>query len=135
MPCYSRLRTVDLYGLNDAYVARHGVRLEYLWRKPGHVNFAPLPYLIEQRVNLVLLHLRTIPRGTLAQPRGIGPAPHLMQAMQAYTRERIERATMVAIPIDEQYSLLGWYLHPHPRIEELIAGGQWEMHTLSVPPP
>lgn len=135
MPYYSRLRTIDLYGLNDAYVARHGVRLEYLWRKPGHVNFAPLPYLLEQRVNLVLLHLRTIPRGTLDQPGGIGLSQYLMRAMQAYTGERIEQATMVAIPIDDEYSLVGWYLHPHPRIEELIARGQWETHTLRVPPP
>jgi hypothetical protein len=50
VPYYSELRTVDVLGLSDPWVARHGRQWE---RRPGHRRAAPLSYLVEQRVNLL----------------------------------------------------------------------------------
>jgi hypothetical protein len=49
LPYYSNLRTIDIFGLNDAWIARHGT--EGLLR-PGHRRVAPVEYLVAQRVNL-----------------------------------------------------------------------------------
>jgi hypothetical protein len=50
VPYYSELRTVDVLGLSDPWVARHGREWE---RRPGHRRAAPLSYLVEKRVNLL----------------------------------------------------------------------------------
>jgi hypothetical protein len=49
VPYYSELRTIDVLGLNDAWVARHGGGWQ---RRAGHRRVAPLRYLIEQHVHL-----------------------------------------------------------------------------------
>jgi hypothetical protein len=49
VPYYSELRTIDEFGLSDAWVARHGVVGS---RRPGHRRGAQLSYLIERGVNL-----------------------------------------------------------------------------------
>jgi arabinofuranosyltransferase len=51
IPFYSGLRTIDEFGLNDRWIAKHG---DYLSDRPGHGRVAPLAYLVEQRVNLAL---------------------------------------------------------------------------------
>jgi hypothetical protein len=50
VPYYSELRTIDVFGLSDPWVARHGRVRE---RRPGHRRVAPLSYLVEQHVNLM----------------------------------------------------------------------------------
>jgi hypothetical protein len=55
MPYYSRLRTVDILGLSDAWIARHG---KIIGRRPGHRRLAPVSYLLEQRVNLAWFHFQ-----------------------------------------------------------------------------
>jgi hypothetical protein len=50
VPYYSELRTVDVFGLSDPWVARHGREWE---RRPGHRRVAPLSYLVEKQVNLM----------------------------------------------------------------------------------
>ena len=49
---YSRLTTIDQWGLNDRYVAR---RTTHHFGR-GHVKYAPVEYLRKRKVNLVLGH-------------------------------------------------------------------------------
>ena len=53
IPYYSGLRTIDMRGLNDRWVARHG---HAVGTRPGHQRMAPFTYLVDQRVNLVIGH-------------------------------------------------------------------------------
>lgn len=50
IPYYSRLTTVDLHGLNDAWIARNGVPNG---NRPGHRRIAPLSYLLDRKVTFV----------------------------------------------------------------------------------
>ncbi len=50
MPFYSKLKSVDSFGLSDKWVARHGA---YLGR-PGHPRTATLEYFLKRGVNLVI---------------------------------------------------------------------------------
>jgi arabinofuranosyltransferase len=49
VPYYSELRTIDMFGLNDAWIARHGIGWQ---RRPGHRRLATMQYLLDQHVNL-----------------------------------------------------------------------------------
>ncbi len=67
IPYYSRLETVDMLGLNDRYVARHGRRLG---DRVGHTRMAPLDYLLERRVNLIIGHPWVTPIESVTYRRG-----------------------------------------------------------------
>ena len=44
VPYYSRLRVIDLWGLNDAYIARHGVEPDYVFgKRPELIVLSPMP--------------------------------------------------------------------------------------------
>jgi hypothetical protein len=45
-PYYAGINNLDLYGLNDRYVARHGMSLG---NKPGHQRWAPKEYVAQRR--------------------------------------------------------------------------------------
>ncbi len=126
IPYYSRLKTIDLYGLNDRETARHGNRIDRLWRKPGHRVHATLPYLRQQKVNLIIMHPRHVPRGIVRDAEGAGYCRGVIERLQPAFKERIREATLVEIPIDESYALLAWYLTPHPRVEQLLQAGRWQ---------
>lgn len=51
IPFYSALHTVDMHGLNDKWVAKHGIKYS---AKPGHQRLAPFEYLLKKNVNLVI---------------------------------------------------------------------------------
>lgn len=52
MPFYSKLRTIDIFGLNDAWVARNGATFS---KRPGHTRRAPFDYLVSQRTSFFVL--------------------------------------------------------------------------------
>ena len=54
IPYYSQLRTIDMHGLNDHWIARHGVLKER--DRPGHQKRATLRYLVESGANLVMAY-------------------------------------------------------------------------------
>ncbi len=53
IPYYSQLHTLDLLGLNDAWVAHH---VEPTGVRPGHRKRAPLSYVLEQDIDYVIDH-------------------------------------------------------------------------------
>lgn len=56
---YSDLPTIDMLGLTDEHVARHGDPVDLYY--PGHVRMAPVSYLLERGVDLVIGQPRTVP--------------------------------------------------------------------------
>jgi len=62
LPYFADLATVDMLGLTDPYIARNGDSIEPYY--PGHVRMAPVDYLVDRGVNLVL-----------AQPGSVDPEP------------------------------------------------------------
>lgn len=50
LPYYSKLRSYDMYGLNDVWTAHNGKTFRVF---PGHMKFTHIEYLLENQVNLI----------------------------------------------------------------------------------
>ena len=50
IPFYSECRTIDMWGLNDRFVAHQGLLVGENYQRPGHRRRAPLSYLRQQKV-------------------------------------------------------------------------------------
>jgi arabinofuranosyltransferase len=128
IPYYSRLPAIDMIGLTDAWVARHGDRMG-TW--PGHQRVAPYHYLAGRGVHLLIGHpvLRnpSLPR-VEAYPFDYFRALILPGAdpgtLPATTR-------VVEMPVEHGYSLPMLYVRPHPVIEDLLARGAWREARLA----
>jgi hypothetical protein len=99
VPYYSELRTVDVFGLSDPWVARNGRARE---RRPGHRRLAPLSYLVEQRVNLLWF-----PPWDLADP------------------EMPPDAAIVRVPVTPVHTESLFYLVRSPAVDEVIRREGW----------
>ena len=119
IPYYSRLTTIDILGLNDRWVARHG---EIVASKPGHQRRATLAYLIERKVNLLIGHPQMVPiDSSAAQPWS-----------DYYFYVRITRheslpanSRIIEIPINSRYKLRVLYLVQDPLIDDTIKRKGW----------
>jgi arabinofuranosyltransferase len=121
VPYYSGLTTIDMHGLTDAYVARHGILQD---PRPGHGRMASLEYLKERGVNFVLGYPWVL------SSAGLDEQPPVRLAHFARVRRAVDEATLVAIPINEDRILLAWYLTPHPAIDQMIAAEGWRTFTV-----
>ncbi|UCF35025.1 MAG: hypothetical protein JSV78_06900 [Phycisphaerales bacterium] len=121
VPYYSGLITIDMHGLTDAYIARHGILQD---PRPGHGRMASLEYLKERGVNLVLGYPWVLSSAELDEQ------PPARLAHFARVRRAVNEATLVAIPIHEDQLLLAWYLTPHPAIDQMIATAGWRTFTV-----
>jgi hypothetical protein len=121
VPYYSGLTTIDMHGLTDAYVARHGMLQD---PRPGHGRMASLEYLKERGVNLVLGYPWVLSSAELNEQ------PPARLAHFARVRRAVDEATLAAIPINEHQNLLAWYLTPHPAIDQMIVTEGWRTFTV-----
>jgi len=134
IPYYSELETVDMWGLNDLWIARHGQEVPAAYPRPGHRRHATLAYLEEQSVHLVIGEPTRIARGELtrlAQPRAFAL---WIQSAISFNQERVQQATLVAMPLDEKEALLMWYLTPSPQINRAIVQHGWEVQRFGRGP-
>jgi arabinofuranosyltransferase len=115
IPYYSGLAAVDMFGLNDAFIARHGVSGGI---RPGHQKVATLEYLLSSDVHLVIGHPRMLPNE--AQPYN---ETHVYE-MAAYDRDKLPpEACRVEIPIGRAHKIVALYLRRHTLIEQAIDEG------------
>ncbi len=117
IPYYSRLDTIDMLGLNDAWVAREGTSAG---ARAGHQKLATFEYLVRREVTLVLGH----PRVAKA---GVGPVRYTVSELDWFTLSTVdgaqlpETARVLEIPLPDGYALRALYLMPHPAVEQTIA--------------
>ena len=123
IPYYSGLRTVDMLGLTDAWIARHGKRVAL---QIAHHRLAPLSYLVERDVNLVLgqpwLRRPGVP------PRQSYPFDHLreLHALVGTSASAFPHgASIVEIPMVDNRVLVALYLVAHPDVDQAIARRAW----------
>jgi arabinofuranosyltransferase len=131
IPYYSRLRTIDMWGLNDPTIARAGAPRPASFRRPGHHRHATLAYLREQRANFVIGHPRLVRPGVVSDPRSLAMLKAWVPATLFFNKEPIGNAIVIAIPINARSSLLAWYLAPTERLDRLIRDRHWERVTLT----
>jgi len=122
IPFYSRLETIDMRGLVDPWVARNGIIVSTV---PGHQRMAPLSYLVERGVNLVVGHPHVI-----SQREGL-PEAFTLASLSGLALADVSRATVpagaevVAIPMSGDRWLLSLYLVRHPAVDRAIADNGW----------
>ena len=143
IPFYSKLGFVDVMGLNDAWVARHGTPLRFsrfvggLW--PAHVRIATLAYLRERGVHLfvgagalvrddVAASIRTLPDLLTVMLAG---EPDIARAFPIAPGELPTDALVVELPVRPGYRLLALYLTRTPRVDGVIAAKRWRSHPVA----
>ena len=126
LPYFADLTTVDMLGLTDPYIARNGYAIEPYY--PGHVRMAPVDYLVDREVNLVL-----------GQPGATDPEPD----REAYRLSEItfvwpsvdlrslpEDAQVIEVPqIDGQVWLIV-YLTQNDKVDEAIERNGWATYPI-----
>jgi hypothetical protein len=121
-----------MLGLNDRWIARHGL---YLGSLPGHQRMATYAYLLDRRVNLVLGYPVTVDIGRPAEPfAGSRAAVRWFVPMLSDLGRLPESARLVEIPISPTRKLLALYLLPSPRVDEALARYRWPAHALNLQP-
>ena len=122
IPYLSGLRTVDMLGLCDPWVARNG---DPYTGTPGHSRVATLDYLIERGVTLVIAH-PTPPRA------GNGPVcfedfpPPRFVAGERSGSKLPAGVGVLEIPVRPDLGMLAYYLGPSPAVEEAIRSRGWK---------
>ena len=127
IPFYSRLQAVDMLGLNDRWVARHG---ELMFRIPGHQRLAPLSYLVDREVHLLIGH----PQLVNARERPIAyPASFLSQirVTDPTSVPLLAPLRVVEMPVDASHVAAMVYLTPHADIDRLVTTGRWRAVPLA----
>jgi arabinofuranosyltransferase len=118
IPYYSRLRTIDMLGMNDKWVARNGILTSWY---PGHRRAATLEYLLDRGVHLVVYHPR------VSKPNSARAAVVPLAGATAFGFGRAELgllpedARILEIPIGPALAVYALYLKPLDRIDEVIA--------------
>ena len=128
IPFYSQLPSVDMLGLNDPWVARHGIRMT---SQPGHVRVAPLSYLVARRVQLVLVHpWVNRPSPPMRTSYALGEFKRFILLFDVTAASLPPGASIVEIPLEDTRVLVALYLTPHPRVDALISLGRWRRFAI-----
>lgn len=124
IPFYSRLTAVDMHGLNDPWVAKYG---ENFGEKIGHQKTAPLSYLQERNVNLVIGHPLVVDRNAeYGKDYSIGDV-HRWVLRNRIEQEIPAESTILEIPISAEKKLVTLYLNRSPAVDAAAAKHHWNL--------
>lgn len=124
----NEFRWVDLYGLNDAWIARNGERRDW---GPGHRIVAPFEHLLDRGVNLVSVACHHVRR-----PEAHGPYDASQPGFEAALgdwrpdAQGFAALRVLALPVSPQHHLLCLYLRPHPAVESMVAAEKLKIWDL-----
>lgn len=123
IPFYSRLRTIDMYGLNDRWVARHG---DVISTRPGHQRLAPFSYLLEKKVNLVIGHPLMQSMTDTSKTIFFG-----IRYKDIKDKSKIPvDSKFIQIPINKDYKVIVYYMTQSPIVDEVIRKNGWTLYPL-----
>lgn len=120
IPYYSGLKTLDMMGMNDTTVPRIGKELSIM---AGHRVIAPLSYLIQREVNLVLwpnnytFDTQTFLRWA-SEAKWDELYRYYLDVDKPLNGAAVCEAQLIGIPFGNDLVTVAWYLTPHDAIEE-----------------
>lgn len=124
IPFYSRLPAVDVLGLNDRWVARHGFVRRRCNPCAAHPRLATIAYLRASGVHLVLGHPQIVP--LLDSERDVRGIVLAMFYGEEIDYENVpDSARLVVVPVDETRGFAALELAAHPSIEQAIERHGW----------
>ena len=126
IPFFSRLTSIDMLGLNDRWIARHGVKLS---DRAGHHKITTVAHLVDAGATFVIGH-PTMMADTSVPIQGIS----LDQLQTMFVGKPVPDPTgiplgtkVVLMPIAPHKYLLAIYLTPTPHVDRLLAEFGWDM--------
>lgn len=120
------LPVVDVFGLNDRWVAENGsVDPE---AAAGHRRVAPVSYLVSRGVNLSLGTPTVWRRG---EPRKSYAAVDARRLFLSAHDVVPPDARVIEIPLDDKRAFRALYLTPHPSIDAKIASEGWRVFPIN----
>lgn len=130
IPYNADLPTIDQLGLNDEWVARHGVHAPPDYPRPGHQRYATVDYLKTRAVTLVIGSPTYVPRDALKHRTDGATLERWLTSIVGFAPHPTGELEIVAAPIDDERELLMWYLTPDPMTTAQIAG--WDHVRLRI---
>ncbi len=123
IPYRSELPCIDLIGLTDPEIPNIAESFSVV---PGHRIISPMSYLYKRKVNLIIqpvtLMIDRRQFKAWAQNASWGQIYRFYLNVDNPGDGRIiNEATLLGIPIDDDYILVTWYLTPHEDVERAIA--------------
>ena len=115
IPYYSQLPTIDMLGINDPWIARHG---EILGTTPGHQRISPMSYLVKRKVNLLLGHPTIVRNFSELKQIPLAPMDSSCQ---------FSEAALIIIPISSEENLIALYLTESHVVDEAIKKYGWSV--------
>jgi len=122
IPYYSELKCVDFIGLNDKTIPHIA---ESFTTMAGHRIIAPLEYLVNRRVNLVLQPIYMMLSDKefywwLRTATWSDIYKYFLDVDKPVNGLIIDEAHLIAIPIEHGYTLMVWYLNQHETVDRVI---------------
>jgi len=135
IPYYSGLPSVDYLGLCDIKIPEIGTKLSIV---PGHRIIAPLEYIFDRRVNFLIDPINYMVRNSSVRQWIRTADWRHMDMMHLKIDELVhgnfvEEATWIVIVINEEYSLLVWYITPDPVVDDIIRKHGFQRFRLRRP--
>ncbi|MCX6778666.1 MAG: hypothetical protein NTU97_00335 [Candidatus Magasanikbacteria bacterium] len=127
IPYFSHLKTVDMLGLNDRWIAKEGFNVS---ERPGHQKIATLEYLLNKKVNLVIGH-PSLQKNTKKYLRDYSLKNlNNFFIFPVKSRDQLVGKKIINIPINSEYKLPVLYLTPSDFIDQAIKKNNWEIDDL-----
>jgi hypothetical protein len=120
IPYYSGLKSIDMLGINDKWVTRHG---ELVGTRPGHQRRATLKYLLDKKIDIIISHPVVLPTSLRMKK---------LPLQKYYGINDIENVPpelcVLGIPLNSDYKLIVIYLEGNPVVDDAIARNGWDLH-------
>lgn len=127
IPYYSRLKTVDWFGLNDTWVARYGDLTGY---RPGHQRIPSVRYLFQRKVNLVIHPFLKSTPATSKATYSIQDVRYFFLPPITDQNEILSQSKVIEIPIDRDLTIIALYLTMNPVVDKAIQKYHWKVHPI-----
>ncbi len=128
IPYYSQLTTIDMYGLNDAWIANNGLTLG---TRPGHQKYAPYKYLLYSGVNLIVGYPQVESQSVVEKLTFSIDDLQRLELSDAEPGFIPETARIVEIPLDQKYKIIVLYLVQNDVVDRVIRENHFVTHALS----
>lgn len=122
IPYFSNLYSIDMLGLNDKWIAKHGLKYK---NSPGHYKIAPLEYLQKQKVNLIIGHPMMIKNDELPNVTSQIDSGIFQKLLPCLDKNKLSNTShsIIGVPINDKFTLLCWYLNYNQTIDKNIRTG------------
>jgi arabinofuranosyltransferase len=124
IPYYSSLRFVDMFGLNDAWVARHGFALG---NKPGHQRLATWDYLRRREVDLIMVVTNST---VVPEDAALSPAEWkllTLSMMDDLETLREMNPRILEIPLPPAHKIRAIYVGQSDALDRVIEREGWKV--------